>query len=77
VNPVLLTSILAHIRELRDQGMTVLFVEHDMDVVMGISEWVVCMDIGRVIAEGPPTTIGTNEAVIDAYLGARHDGGGS
>jgi branched-chain amino acid transport system ATP-binding protein len=77
VNPVLLASILDHIRELRDQGMTVLFVEHDMDVVMGISDWVVCMDIGRVIAEGPPMTIGTNEAVIDAYLGARHDGVGS
>jgi neutral amino acid transport system ATP-binding protein len=77
VNPVLLASILDHVRELRDQGMTVLFVEHDMDVVMGISDWVVCMDIGHVIAEGPPTTIGTNEAVIDAYLGARHDRVGS
>ena len=77
VNPVLLASILDHVRELRDQGMTVLFVEHDMDVVMGISDWVVCMDVGRVIAEGPPTTIGTNEAVIDAYLGARHHGAGS
>jgi neutral amino acid transport system ATP-binding protein len=77
VNPVLLASILDHIRELRDQGMTVLFVEHDMDVVMGISDWVVCMDVGRVIAEGPPMTIGTNEAVIDAYLGARRDGVGS
>lgn len=74
VNPVLLASILDHIRRLREQGLTVLFVEHDMDVVMGISDWVVCMDIGRVIAEGPPTTMGANEAVIDAYLGARRDG---
>jgi neutral amino acid transport system ATP-binding protein len=77
VNPVLLASILDHIRELRDQGMTVLFVEHDMDVVMGISDWVVCMDVGCVIAEGPPSTMGTNEAVIDAYLGARRHGAGS
>jgi neutral amino acid transport system ATP-binding protein len=77
VNPVLLASILDHIRKLRDDGMTVLFVEHDMDVVMGISDWVVCMDVGRIIAEGPPTTIGTNEAVIDAYLGARRHGIGS
>jgi neutral amino acid transport system ATP-binding protein len=77
VNPVLLESILEHVRELRDQGMTVLFVEHDMDVVMGISDWVVCMDVGRVIAEGPPTTIGSNEAVIDAYLGARRHEVGS
>jgi neutral amino acid transport system ATP-binding protein len=72
VNPVLLASILDHIRKLRDEGMSVLFVEHDMDVVMGISDWVVCMDIGRIIAEGPPATMGTNEAVIDAYLGTRH-----
>jgi branched-chain amino acid transport system ATP-binding protein len=73
VNPVLVASILDHVRELRKQGMTVLFVEHDMDVVMGISDWVVCMDVGRIIAEGPPSTIGTNQAVIDAYLGTRRD----
>ncbi|HEX6312925.1 MAG TPA: ABC transporter ATP-binding protein [Acidimicrobiia bacterium] len=72
VNPVLVASILDHVRELRREGLTVLFVEHDMDVVMGISDWVVCMDVGEVIAEGPPTVIGTNEAVIDAYLGTRH-----
>jgi len=72
VNPVLVASILDHVRELKTEGMTVLFVEHDMDVVMGISDWVVCMDVGMIIAEGPPSTIGTNEAVIDAYLGRRH-----
>jgi neutral amino acid transport system ATP-binding protein len=77
VNPVLVGSILAHVRELKEQGMTVLFVEHDMDVVMGISDWVVCMDVGRIIAEGPPATIGTNEAVIDAYLGTRRHGVGA
>ncbi len=71
VNPALKESILDHVRELRDEGLTVLFVEHDMDVVMDISNWVVCMDLGGVIAEGPPRTIGTNEAVIDAYLGTR------
>jgi neutral amino acid transport system ATP-binding protein len=74
VNPVLLTSILDHVRDLRDHGMTVLFVEHDMDVVMGISDWVVCMDIGVIIAEGPPAVIGSNERVIDAYLGVRRAG---
>ncbi|MGH8983623.1 MAG: ABC transporter ATP-binding protein [Acidimicrobiia bacterium] len=72
VNPVLVASILDHVRGLKEQGMTVLFVEHDMDVVMGISDWVVCMDVGMIIAEGPPSTIGKNEAVIDAYLGRRH-----
>jgi neutral amino acid transport system ATP-binding protein len=71
VNPALLHSILDHVRELRDEGMTVMFVEHDMDVVMGISDWVACMAEGRVIAEGPPGSVATNDAVIDAYLGAK------
>jgi neutral amino acid transport system ATP-binding protein len=72
VNPALTQSLLGHIQQLRDEGMTILFVEHDMDVVMGISDWVVCMAEGRVIAEGPPASIGSNHAVIDAYLGAHH-----
>jgi neutral amino acid transport system ATP-binding protein len=78
VNPALTQSLLRHILQLRDEGMTILFVEHDMDVVMGISDWVVCMAEGRVIAEGPPVSIGANHAVIDAYLGAHHGrrGGG-
>jgi neutral amino acid transport system ATP-binding protein len=78
VNPALTQSLLRHVQQLRDEGMTILFVEHDMDVVMGISDWVVCMAEGRVIAEGPPASIGANHAVIDAYLGAHHGrrGGG-
>ena len=78
VNPALTQSLLRHILQLRDEGMTILFVEHDMDVVMGISDWVVCMAEGRVIAEGPPASIGSNHEVIDAYLGAHHGrrGGG-
>ena len=51
------------------EGLTVVFVEHDMDVVMGISDWVVCMAEGHVIAEGPPQSIVSNDEVIDAYLG--------
>jgi len=72
VNPALVESLLDHILELRAEGRTVLFVEHDMDVVMHISNWVVCMAEGQVIAEAPPAQIVTNEAVIDAYLGAHH-----
>ncbi|HEV2768048.1 MAG TPA: ABC transporter ATP-binding protein [Acidimicrobiales bacterium] len=73
VNPVLTQSLLTHVRNLRDLGMTVLFVEHDMDVVYDISDWVVVMAEGRIIAEGPPQAIGANQAVIDAYLGTHHD----
>ena len=70
VNPALVQSLLGHVKSLRDElGMTVVFVEHDMDVVMDISDWVVVMAEGRVIAEGPPESIGTNETVIRAYLG--------
>jgi len=72
VNPALRQTLSEHIVELRDSGLTVLLIEHDMDVVMSISDWVVCMAEGRVIAEGTPTQISGDEAVIDAYLGAHH-----
>jgi neutral amino acid transport system ATP-binding protein len=73
VNPALRPDLLGHIAELRAAGRTVLFVEHDMDVVMTISDWVVCMAEGRIIAEGPPAAVAGNAAVIDAYLGRHHD----
>ncbi|WP_328773202.1 ABC transporter ATP-binding protein [Streptomyces sp. NBC_00286] len=73
VNPALKQSLLGHVKSLRDQGMSVLFVEHDMDMVREISDWVVVMAQGKVIAEGPPASIMSDERVIDAYLGARHD----
>jgi len=72
VNPVLTQSLLGHITGLRDEGKTVIFVEHDMDVVQEISDWVVVLAQGEVIAEGPPREIAQNGAVIDAYLGAHH-----
>jgi branched-chain amino acid transport system ATP-binding protein len=73
VNPALTQSLLGHVKGLREEGMTVVFVEHDMDVVYDISDWVVVMAEGRIIAEGPPAAIGANQEVIDAYLGAHHD----
>ena len=73
VNPALTQSLLEHIKEIRADGVTVLFIEHDMDVVSSISDWVVVMAEGRIIAEGEPSDIGANKAVIDAYLGAHHD----
>jgi branched-chain amino acid transport system ATP-binding protein len=73
VNPALTQSLLQHVKSLRAEGMTVMFVEHDMDVVHDISDWVVVMGEGRVIAEGTPDQISANEQVIDAYLGSHHD----
>jgi branched-chain amino acid transport system ATP-binding protein len=73
VNPALTQSLLDHVREVRDRGTTVLFVEHDMDMVRDVSDWVIVMSQGQVIAEGPPHDVMGNEAVIDAYLGTHHD----
>jgi branched-chain amino acid transport system ATP-binding protein len=73
VNPALTQSLLGHVQNLRDEGMTVLFVEHDMHVVRHISDWVVVMAEGRIVAEGPADSVMSNQAVIDAYLGAHHD----
>lgn len=57
------------VRKIRDEGVTVLLVEHDMTFVMDISDEVVVLDYGRKIAEGPPLMIQDNEEVIKAYLG--------
>jgi neutral amino acid transport system ATP-binding protein len=73
VNPALKQSLLAHVKSLRDDGMTVLFVEHDMDMVRDISDWVIVMGQGRIISEGPPDAVMADQRVIDAYLGAHHD----
>jgi neutral amino acid transport system ATP-binding protein len=73
VNPALKQSLLEHIKELRNEGKTVLFVEHDMDMVHEISDWVIVMAQGQIIAEGTPATVMGNSQVIEAYLGAHHD----
>ena len=73
VNPALTQSLLDHILDLKDLGMTVLFVEHDMHMVRHIADWVVVMAEGKVVAEGPPDTVMREKAVVDAYLGAHQD----
>ena len=70
VNPALTQSLLEHIKGLKDNGTTVLFVEHDMHMVRHISDWVIVMAEGRIVAEGPADEVMKNPAVIDAYLGA-------
>ena len=73
VNPALTQSLLDHVISLKGEGMTVLFVEHDMHMVRHIADWVVVMAEGKVVAEGPPETVMQEQAVIDAYLGAHQD----
>jgi branched-chain amino acid transport system ATP-binding protein len=73
VNPALKQSLLDHIRDIREEGTTVVFVEHDMDMVRDVSDWVVVMAQGQIIAEGTPTSVMGDQRVIDAYLGAHHD----
>src|SRR5688500_2072174 len=73
VNPAMTQSLLDNIKNLKAEGMTVLFVEHDMNMVRHIADWVVVMAEGKIVAEGPPGEVMKNPAVIDAYLGAHHD----
>ena len=70
INPTLGKRLLDHMQRLRSEdGVTFLFVEHDMDVVMNHSDRVVVMAEGRVIAEGEPHEVRADQGVIDAYLG--------
>lgn len=68
-NPAEKQRLMELIRKVRDQGLTVLLIEHDMRLVMGVTDRIVVLEFGRKIAEGSPAEIRDNPAVIAAYLG--------
>ena len=67
------TSLISLIRKMRDQGVTVLLIEHDMSLVMRVCEKIVVLEYGSKIAEGSPQEIKNDQEVIRAYLGAEQE----
>src|SRR5206468_1650845 len=72
MNPAETASFMKLLAQIRAQGITVLLVEHDMRMVMGVSDRVVCLNQGRIIASGTPAEIRGDTEVIRAYLGAKY-----
>jgi branched-chain amino acid transport system ATP-binding protein len=72
MNPAETQSFMTLLAAIRARGTTVLLVEHDMKMVMGVSDRIVCLNYGRIIAEGKPAEIRANPDVVRAYLGERY-----
>lgn len=72
LSPVMVEQMKDHIKKVRDGGKTILFISHDMDVVMDISDQVIVLNYGKKIAAGTPQEIQNNKDVLNAYLGKKH-----
>ena len=74
MNPQESATLTEFMQRLRDErGITILLIEHDMKVIMGVSERITVLDHGEKIAEGEPEEVRANERVVEAYLGKQHD----
>ena len=69
LNPSEILEIIAIIRQIRDRGVTVLLIEHVMHAVMSLSDHIHVLSYGKIIAEGSPQQVVSNQAVVEAYLG--------
>ncbi|GGL63023.1 ABC transporter ATP-binding protein [Halocalculus aciditolerans] len=73
VNPTLANKLKGFIRDINDEGITVLLIEHDMGFIMDLADPIVVLDQGRVLVEGAPDAVRTDDRVVDAYLGGPLD----